>query len=263
MDLFYYKLTVAPLLVAGATLLGRRYGDRVAGLTAGLPIVAGPILFFYALEQGPAFAVQASLATLWGLIGLSLFAVAYAWRAWLNGSVLSCLIVGWVGFAVATMIAESALETRSPGLGRSLLYAGIALYLGLRSLPSSPEPPPRPAPGHGDLFWRMAAAVSLVLMLTYSAEALGPRLGGLLTPFPVASTVLAVFAHRQGGSEAAIAVLKGLLLALNAFAAFCAVLVLALPRLGLIVSFALALLVAAAVQAAVLAWRRWRAVPKS
>jgi hypothetical protein len=250
------------LLVAGATLLGRRYGDRVAGLTAGLPIVAGPILFFYALEQGPAFAVQASLATLWGLISLSLFAAAYAWRAWLGGTALSSVILGWAVFALTTMVIQGVLDTRIPGLGRSLIYAAVALYLGLRSLPPSPEPLPRAAPGPRDLFWRMAAAVSLVLLLTYSAEALGPRLGGLLTPFPVASTVLAVFAHRQGGSEAAIAVLKGLLLALNAFAAFCTALVLALPRFGLIASFALALLAAAAVQALVLAWRRRRAVPK-
>jgi hypothetical protein len=81
-------------------------------------------------------------------------------------------------------------------------------------------------------------------------------LGGLLTPFPVASTVLAVFAHRQGSGEAAVAVLKGLLLALNAFAAFCAALVLCLPRFGLISSFALGLAAAALVQSALVLWRR-------
>ena len=97
---------------------------------------------------------------------------------------------------------------------------------------------------------------ALVWALTYFASTLGPRLGGLLTPFPVASTVLAVFAHRQGGSEAARAVLKGLLLALNAFAAFCAVLAVALLRFGLLESFGLALGAAVLVQASLLLARR-------
>ncbi len=256
MDLLYYKLSVAPLLVAGATLVGRRYGDLATGLVAGLPIVAGPILFFYALEQGPAFASDAAVATLLGLISLCFFALAYAWRAWLGGTPLSCLLLGWAAFAVGTLLIRSILARGSVGLGSSLLYALAALYLATKSLPPSPEPAARPAPSHWDLLFRMLSAAALVLALTLSAQRLGPRLGGLLTPFPVASTVLAVFAHRQGASEAAVAVLKGLLLALNAFAAFCAVLALALPRLSLPATFAVALLAALAVQAAILAWRR-------
>jgi hypothetical protein len=74
-------------------------------------------------------------------------------------------------------------------------------------------------------------------------------MSGFLTPFPVASTVLAVFAQAQGGGAAAVSVLKGLLLALNAFAGFCAVLVWTLPTHTLAFSFGLALAVATAIQA--------------
>jgi hypothetical protein len=104
----------------------------------------------------------------------------------------------------------------------------------------------------------MVSAALLVLVLTAFAERLGPRLGGLLTTFPVASTVLAVFAHRQGGSAAVRAVLKGLLLALNAFAVFCVVLGVALVSWGLLPSFAAALLASVLVQAAVIAVRAAR-----
>jgi hypothetical protein len=89
----------------------------------------------------------------------------------------------------------------------------------------------------------------LVLGLTYFAEQLGPRISGFLTPFPVASTVLAVFAHWQGGGAAAVSVLKGLLLALNAFAGFCVVLCWTLPTHSALFSFSLALAVATAIQA--------------
>lgn len=258
MDLLYYKLSLAPLLVAGATLAGRRYGDQAAGLVAGLPIVAGPILFFYALEQGPLFASDAALATLLGIVSLCFFALAYAWRAWMGGTVLSCVGLGWVSFAVGTLIIERALRLGQPGLLRSLFYAGAALFLALRSLPPTAPPAQRPHPSHWDLAFRMLSAAALVLALTFSARSLGPRLGGLLTPFPVASTVLAVFAHRQGASEAAVAVLKGLLLALNAFAVFCAALAFSLPRFSLPASFAFSLLAAVAVQAGVLLYRRHR-----
>jgi hypothetical protein len=255
-DFLVYKMTVAPALVAGATLAGRRWGDRAAGWIAGLPIVAGPILFFFALEQGSDFAVNAALATLLGLFSLSLFSLAYAWRAWSGGGPLACVLLGWVAFAAGTLGMQAITRTHMPSLGRALFYAIFSLYLAFKSLPPMAEPDSRPAPSPWDLVLRMAAAAALVFVLTRFAQVLGPRWGGLLTPFPVASTVLTVFAHRQGGGEAAVAVLKGLLGALNAFAAFCAALVLALPRLGLLGSFACALAAAALVQSALLRFRR-------
>jgi hypothetical protein len=257
MSLLWYKLTLAPALVAIATLLGRRYGQIAAGLVAGLPIVAGPILYFYAAEQGPAFGAAAALSTLLGLVSLSLFTVAYAWRAWGGGSVLSSLVLGWLAFLVGTVLINHLLATREPNLAEALCFGVGSLLLALRSLPPTREPGAGPAVAvpAWDLPVRLLATALLVWLLTHFAQTLGPTLGGLLTPFPIASTVLTVFAHSQGGSEAARSVLKGLLLALNAFAAFCAVLALALAPWGLAPAFGAALLAAAAVQAAMVRWQ--------
>jgi hypothetical protein len=259
-NFFLYKMTIAPVLVAGATLAGRRWGDLASGLVAGFPIVAGPILFFYALEQGPLFAADAALATLLGLFSLSLFILAYAWRAWSGGTPMSCVLLGWVAFAFGTLIVQAVLRHSVPSLPRAVFYAAASLFLALRSLPPMEAPARRGAPSHWDLPLRMLAAAALVFTLTRFAQALGPKLGGLLTPFPVASTVLAVFAQRQGAGEAAVAVLKGLLLALNAFAVFCAGLVVCLPRFGLVASFGLSLLGAVGLQALIV-WRRRRPRP--
>ncbi len=246
MNLLLYKATFAPLLVIGATLAGRRWGQSVAGLVAGFPIVAGPILVFFALEQGPLYAANAAQATLLGLISLSFFALVYSWRAWSGGTVLSCIVLGWVAFAFSTALIENI---RQPSLLKSLAYAFGALFLAARSLPSFPPAGPATAPDRWDLPLRGLAAALLVIGLTHFAQALGPRLGGFLTPFPVASTVLAAFAQRQGGGATAVAVLKGLLLALNSFAVFCLVLVLTLPRYSIPASFALALAASVALQA--------------
>ena len=246
MNLLLFKLTLAPLLVLGATLAGRKWGQTAAGLVAGFPIVAGPILFFFALERGPVFAAGAAQATLLGLISLSFFALAYSWRAWSGGTVISCLLLSWVAFAFATGLVQRAQD---PGLLKSFLWALLALFLAARSLPSFGESGELGPPDRWDLPLRGISAAVLVLGLTHFAEALGPRLSGFLTPFPVASTVLAVFAHRQGAGAAAVAVLKGLLLALNSFAVFCLVLCLTLPSHSVPASFGLALAASAVLQA--------------
>ena len=61
MATFAVKVLLAPSFVVGASL-HRRYGPRIGGWVAGLPVVAGPILLVYALTQGAAFAADAAAA---------------------------------------------------------------------------------------------------------------------------------------------------------------------------------------------------------
>ncbi len=70
------KLVLVPGLVVAVTLGARRWGPRIGGWLTALPLVAGPTLFFLALEQGHAFAARAALSTLAGLIGVCTFGVA-------------------------------------------------------------------------------------------------------------------------------------------------------------------------------------------
>ena len=96
----------------------------------------------------------------------------------------------------------------------------------------------------------LVAATAVVLALTSLAGWLGPSLSGLLSPFPVFSTVLVAFAQRQGGASAAWTVLRGVPWGLYAFLAFFVVLSWTLGPLGTAVAFGLASLVALSVQAA-------------
>jgi hypothetical protein len=59
--LLILKFLLAPGLVALASLAGRRWGLKVGGAIAGFPVVVGPILFFFAVEQGSGFASVAAL----------------------------------------------------------------------------------------------------------------------------------------------------------------------------------------------------------
>jgi hypothetical protein len=89
-----------------------------------------------------------------------------------------------------------------------------------------------------------------VLTLTAVSGALGPHLSGLLAPFPIITSVLAVFTHAHGGHPQVVVLLRGFLVGFYGFAAFCFVLAVALPTFATAASFGLATAVALATQTA-------------
>jgi hypothetical protein len=92
----------------------------------------------------------------------------------------------------------------------------------------------------------------LVVALTAAADVLGPTLSGLFTPFPVATTILVVFAHREAGANGVLDVYRGFLPSLYSFATFCAALSFALGRFTVGPAFAVALAVTTIAQFLVL-----------
>ena len=245
------KLLLAPSFVVGASLTARRFGARIGGLVAGLPVVAGPILLAYALAHGSRFAASSAGGTLLGLVSLIAFVVIYGRLAG-HLSWAASMIAGWCAFALATAIF-SAL-TIPPGGGLAL--ALLALVCGLAALP---RPRPRPAapasasaPGW-DLPLRAGCAMALVLTLTAIAGWLGPQLSGLLAPFPIIATVLAIFTHAQRGVDETLGLLRGMVSGFGAFALFCFTLAVSLRTLGTAAGFLLATAVALLTQALVFA----------
>jgi hypothetical protein len=78
---------------------------------------------------------------------------------------------------------------------------------------------------------------------------LGPELSGLLAPFPIITSVLAVFTHAHGGTEQVRVLLRNFLVGFYGYATFCFVLAIGLPSLGIALAFCFALAAALAVQA--------------
>jgi len=87
----------------------------------------------------------------------------------------------------------------------------------------------------------MAATALLVIILTTAASGLGSQLSGLLTPFPVVTSIIAVFSQRDQGYTGALRTLQGLLASMPAFVTFCLMLALALVPLGPWLAFASAI----------------------
>jgi hypothetical protein len=246
------KLLLAPVFVVGASLIARRFGARVGGLIAGLPVVGGPILLVYALDHGRSFAAHAAASSLLGLVSLIAFVVVYARvspRLRWGASMLS----GWLAFAAST----AAFSAASVPAGAALGISAAALLIGLALLPRpGADDRVHPPPPSWDLPVRAGCAVVLVLSLTRVAGWLGPQLSGLLAPFPIIATVLATFTHAQRGTDELMRLLRGLVGGYGAYALFCFSLAVTLRRIDIASAFALATAVALLTQGGALALAR-------
>jgi hypothetical protein len=242
--LLLVKLTLAPLLVVGSSLAGRRWGHEVSGLLVALPLVAGPILLITTLQHGVRFGSRVATASLLGLVALALFAVVFA-RASQRRGWLVALLVGWLAFLLVAL----AFSTVAIPAGIGLVLAGAAYLLAPRLMPPAPaEDPDLAELPVWDLPARAVATALLVLALTGASAGLGSRVTGVLTPFPVSTGVLAAFVLALEGPLHASAVLRGFLRGAFGFVAFCFLVAVLLVPLGTPAAFALGLCAALAAQ---------------
>lgn len=237
------KLVLVPALIAGVTLAGRRWGPGVAGWLSAFPIVAGPILWFIALEQGAAFAAQAAVGTLSAVLGILAFGLGYAWAATRFPWPLS-LPLAYAGYALAVVLLEWWNATLPAAVAGVLL----GLWIAPRCYPHPGVAAAAAVKPPLDLPLRMILGALLVLAVTYSAAQLGPSLSGILAMFPVMGTVLVLFTHRSAGAAATVQLLRGMVLGFYSFSTFCAVLAWALTTAGIGRAFLWALAVAGLVQ---------------
>jgi hypothetical protein len=119
--LLLVKLTLAPLLVVGSSLAGRRWGHEVSGLLVALPLVAGPILLITTLQHGAHFGAGVATASLLGLVALGLFAVVFARTSQRRGWLVA-LLVGWLAFLLVAL----AFSTVAIPAGIGLVLASAA-----------------------------------------------------------------------------------------------------------------------------------------
>jgi hypothetical protein len=210
------KVALAPALVLGVTLAARRWGARVGGMLIALPVVAGPILLVIALQHGDAFGARAARGALLGVVALSAFCVAFATAAPTRLRWPAVLGIGWVAYAA---VAAGGSRWDAPPLA-GLASALAALLLARTLLPREDPTDARSSPPPWDLYARAGATAALVISITTAAGALGPAVSGVLTPFPIAVSVLAVFTLAHDGSAASLALLRGFVAALPGFATF-------------------------------------------
>ncbi len=222
-------------MIASATYAARRFGPAVGGWLIGLPFTGGPVALFVALDHGAEFSRKLCVGLVAGIAAQAAFVVGYYVAARRGRGWLVAMVSATVSFTVAGV----AVGVAGLPVEIAAVISGIALLVGLRIVPRGLARVQ--AHSRWELPLRMLLATGLVLAITGLASTFGPGASGIITTFPLISTLLAVPTHRRFGAEAAIAILRGLLAGLFALAGFACALVIFLTRLPLSGAFGIAL----------------------
>ena len=240
------RVLLAPAFIVAITLVARRFGARAGGVVGGLPVIAGPILLVLALQHGRAFARDAAVGTMLGVVALIAFVVAYvaiseraSWPYALGG--------GWGTFFVVAWLMRFV----HAGSGTAFALAAGACGAGLLLIPRRPAPAfeAREHP-RWDLPLRALCAVLPVVAITAAASRLGAHASGILASFPVITPVVSAFTQAHHGARESTRLLYGFTIGFFAYSFFCFAVSAAVEPLGIAVAFALAAVAALAIQAA-------------
>lgn len=214
MTVLALKLTLAPALVVAATLAGRRWGAAVAGILMAIPVIAAPILAILVIEQGREFGSVAVRSALLGIVALAAFCAAFARVAAAGRPWPAALLSGWLAYALMAAVLSRLDAPAAVGVVAALAGIAVAAWLiGPRPRRVMSGPPP-----WWDLPARAGLTALMVLTVTGLADAVGPAVSGVLTPFPVAMSVLSPFVLAQDGPDAAVSLSHGFVRTLPAFA---------------------------------------------
>jgi hypothetical protein len=237
------KLTLVPLFLLFVSMSGKWWGPSIAGWLAGLPVVAGPILYLLVLAHGPVFGTRAATLSLSAILASEAFNFAYAWtcrsRAW--PIALTAGLFTWI-------VSACALSFLPTSPAWAVAAAVAAVCFGQTFLPRSTVVAANAPITRADLIGRMIAGAVLTLLVTSLSARLGAAWSGLLAVFPLLGSVLSVSSHRAHGPDFVISLLRGMVLGRFSFAAFCLFLSFALPYQPTYAAFAEAAALAMLVQ---------------
>ena len=247
MQILIFKLLLTPILTGAATWAGRKYGHNVSGLLIGLPLNAGPIALFLALQHGNVFAANSAKGIILGAVSLALYATTYALLC-RKFHFLACAISGWVVYLGATFLFNLINVSLIP----IFLITLLALYILFYIFPKYKEQNISIVPPLWDIPIRIILATLFIIALTYVSGKLGPNLSGLLSTFPIFGTIFAITTHFLYGSEACIRLLKGVIVSLFSFSVFFLIIALTIIPLKVLLSFTLASMVCLVIQSIIL-----------
>jgi uncharacterized membrane protein (GlpM family) len=223
------KMAIAAGIVVGCSVIAERSGPFLAAMIATLPISAGPVYAFFALEHDAAFIAGSALAGMATNLANGSFLAAYVPLAQRFGLVVS-LGVALLCWAVAILLFRASqppflllLALTPPAF--LLLHRLFRPYLNARPV----VPPKR-------LWFAIplrAAAIAILagVASTVSAQ-VGPARSGVLAGVPIVLSSLVVILQPRIGGPASAAVIANSAIGFLGFGAALAVVHLAAPLLG-------------------------------
>jgi hypothetical protein len=233
------KMAVTAAFLLAATITAERAGPLVGGLVATLPISAGPVYVFLALDHDAQFISQAALGSLGTNVINVVFAVTYTLLAQkkslavsISGAYLVWLVLSYF-FGGAHWPLALALTVNAAVIGLSMWI--VHPFRHVRVLAVQPR--------WYDLLVRAGMVAALVGVVVTLSFTIGPSLSGSLAVFPIVLTSLMIILHRRIGGPATAAVMANTIVGFGGFTIALIALHLAAEPLGSPLALTLALAV--------------------
>lgn len=250
--LFLIKLTVTPILVGLMSLALRYWGPTAGSILIGLPWMTGPVVFILGQERGDAWVASTCVGVQLGVIALVGYTAGYTVMAkrfgWLASQLAGTVSFAAVAFLIQGLAAFPAIVAEAGALASLMaLYRAIVI------------PPQAPVPGKlpwWDIPARMLATAILVVVISLSADKLGPTWSGMIATFPVIMTVIGTFTHAQWGGEAVRRLFRGVMISLVSFVLFFVAVQAIVVKIGLVPAYIVAILTSIATSSTFVLLRR-------
>lgn len=222
------KMAVTAAFLLLATVIAERAGPLVGGLVATLPISAGPVYIFLALDHDAHFIARSALGSLVTNADNVAFALTYALLAQKRSLALS--VGGAFAAWVALIWASGWIAwTLASAVALNVIVIAFAFWL---SAPLRHAPMPRVQARWYDLVLRAGMVAVLVGVVVSLSFRIGPTASGNLAVFPIVLSSIAIILHRRVGGPATAAVLANAVIGLGGFAVALVVLCLTAERFG-------------------------------
>lgn len=246
------KMAVTAAFVVAATVAAERAGPLVGGLVATLPLGAGPVYVFLALDHDAHFIAQSAVNSLAINMVNVMFALTYALLAQSRSLAVSLSLALVLWFTLAWAVHEVSW-TIGLAIAANVVVVGISIVLA-RPLRHVRIPPLR-------IYWydlalRAAMVATLVGVVVSLSFRIGPAGSGILAVFPVMLIAIMLILHRRAGGPPTAAIMANAVLGLVGFAFACVVLHFTAEPLGAAAGLSLALATAVGWSLSVLTARR-------
>jgi len=208
------KMAVTAGFVLAATVTAERAGPLVGGLVATLPIGAGPVYVFLAMDHDSHFIAASAVNSLAINAVNVIFALVYALLAQTRSLRLSLpgAFAVWLVLALTIHMVDWSFATAAVA---NVVVLAVCLWLS-RSLRHIRMPVYR-ARWHELVMRAVMVAVLVGVTVTFSFQ-IGPGGSGILAVFPVVLISIMLILHRRVGGPPTAAVMANAILGLVGFA---------------------------------------------
>ena len=227
--------------MVAASRATERLGPVLGAMVATLPVSAGPVFVFLAIDHGAAFVSEAARTSVASSAATAAFVAAHAHAAQRLATPASLALA-----TLAWFVAAFALQLRDWSFAEAcLLYAATLILAigGLRRFAVALPAPPVPR-ARFDLALRALLVGAVVVATTFASHAFGAAAAGVLATYPVVFTCLVVILQPRCGGPFTASVLVNGLKGLLGFGLALAALHLAAARMSATAALLIALAVA-------------------